>query len=455
MNWDDFHIIKNGKINLVYHSSSFNMITISDLYSCILELLKSGVSIYEIAYIYGCTSQDISLVANYFHKLHTSNNTDLKYSIVKKKKFLGRITLHVSNDCNLRCKYCFAKGGSYQQPCGMMNIETAKSFVDFCVNCFDKIDQIVFFGGEPMLNPPIMKFVCDKFYEYFESGKSSFIPDFGIITNGTILTDEILQFVKKYISVVTVSIDGPKEINDVNRVYKNGKGSYENISKFINTIRDKTSALVQYESTYTQCHINAGYTHENILTALKKEFHIDGFVINDIDVYSDAINKYWNDTSVEYLEKTNFEYMPDNFWDILRAVVRRETIQICSIVNNIFAVGVEGDIYPCHLLNGSDKKKLGNVSGINIFNSSLSYESFYSKIQFKKNKKCKRCWARKLCSGCAVQKFYNKEIEEFDTEPNKDLCELTKQHLEQILLMIATIRTNTRLWSSFVEKVNK
>ena len=71
---------------------------------------------------------------------------------------------------------------------------------------------------------------------YKEEGKIDILPNFVIITNGTILTDRMLAFIKRNISAMTISIDGPKEINDIQRIYKNGKGSYERIAHFIHTI---------------------------------------------------------------------------------------------------------------------------------------------------------------------------------------------------------------------------
>lgn len=57
---------------------------------------------------------------------------------------IRRITLHISNDCNLRCKYCFGGGGSYNQERNLMTEQTAIEFVDFCVEQFERVEKIVF-----------------------------------------------------------------------------------------------------------------------------------------------------------------------------------------------------------------------------------------------------------------------------------------------------------------------
>lgn len=57
---------------------------------------------------------------------------------------INRITLCVSNNCNLRCKYCYAQGGDYGAVRSLMTIDTAKSFISFCKSNFDSINKIVF-----------------------------------------------------------------------------------------------------------------------------------------------------------------------------------------------------------------------------------------------------------------------------------------------------------------------
>ena len=116
---------------------------------------------------------------------------------------------------------------------------------------------------------------------YKEEGKIDILPNFVIITNGTILTDRMLAFIKRNISAMTISIDGPKEINDIQRIYKNGKGSYERIAHFIHTIQEKTNVKIQYEATYTQLHIDHNYSHEDISKFMDQTFGIEGVVVND------------------------------------------------------------------------------------------------------------------------------------------------------------------------------
>ena len=62
-------------------------------------------------------------------------------------------------------------------------------------------------------------------------------PKFCIVTNGTILNPVLLGVIRKYISSITVSIDGPETIHDFNRIRANGKGSYSSVVNFIAEIK--------------------------------------------------------------------------------------------------------------------------------------------------------------------------------------------------------------------------
>ncbi|MDR1643962.1 MAG: 4Fe-4S cluster-binding domain-containing protein, partial [Clostridiales bacterium] len=70
-------------------------------------------------------------------------------------EYLG-LTLNVSNMCNMACRYCYAEGGTYHSPKRLMSKETARLAVDFFMRQRGKITDIKFFGGEPLLNVPVI-----------------------------------------------------------------------------------------------------------------------------------------------------------------------------------------------------------------------------------------------------------------------------------------------------------
>ncbi|ERM90695.1 hypothetical protein O163_14555 [Caldanaerobacter subterraneus subsp. yonseiensis KB-1] len=120
-----------------------------------------------------------------------------------------QIRIHTSNECNLKCKYCYANHGDYNQGQAIMTEEIAEKVADFIKLNFPKFKVIVFFGGEPLLGFKAMGKICEKM------GKEI---HYIVNTNLTILNEEIIKLINEYSINVTGSIDGPKEIHDLNRV---------------------------------------------------------------------------------------------------------------------------------------------------------------------------------------------------------------------------------------------
>ena len=271
MNYKDIILIKDNELNILYHANSMDISILNDNAYSTLEQIKRETTCNTMGeYTKSLLENENKGIDNLINLLEQSSENSIS-DINKSSRIIERITLHVSNDCNLRCKYCYANGGSYNQTRRLMTLETANSFINFCEKNFNYVKRIVFFGGEPILNLNIMEYICKRFNDDFHSNKISFIPEFAIITNGTILTDRIIEFINKYISIITVSIDGLKDINDANRIDKNGKGSFDRISRFIQTIKNQTKVTLKFEATYTQKHIDFGYRTMDISKDLKKK----------------------------------------------------------------------------------------------------------------------------------------------------------------------------------------
>ena len=130
--------------------------------------------------------------------------------------------LVVTHGCNLRCRYCFV-----QKEPQRMALSTAKDAARFLMaNAMASgggAPEINFFGGEPMLMydsviKPLVEWVHDELGEPFR---------FSITTNGTLLTDERIRFMQRHRFGLLLSMDGNKPVQDYNRPYADGKGSFD------------------------------------------------------------------------------------------------------------------------------------------------------------------------------------------------------------------------------------
>jgi len=144
----------------------------------------------------------------------------------KRLKYPAAVILHLTDVCNLRCKMCYFWGetGAYSRARAkgkpkILDFELAKEIIRELGSSRPK-PWYSLFGGEPLTYPYLEKLIC-------------VIKDMGSVvdtpTNGTLLSKYAPMLVRTGFDQVRVSIDGPREINDMQR----GEGSYDKVMKGI------------------------------------------------------------------------------------------------------------------------------------------------------------------------------------------------------------------------------
>lgn len=456
MDINKIHLIKGTEKNrnVMFYYPSFSILEINDNLFYIIESLINGNPVSYIEKYFNISSIELEKTLS---DLAIACAVNFEPDLPIKKRSISRITLHISNDCNLRCSYCYAFGGSYNQPRNMMSFDVADDFVNFCVTNFDQIGNIVFFGGEPLMNYKIIEYICQKFENLYIQHKIAYIPQWGIITNGTILNKTILEIIKKYIKFITISIDGPKDINDYNRKFVNNTGSYDKISIFINTIKKETDISIKYEATYTLFHIESNVSEKALTDFFHQEFAITGTIVRDINLPNDEIkNPGILSDSYNESQITSMNF-PEGFWSILAAIVYKIRKEMCPVGNNIVAISTDGYIYPCHMNNGFKDLELGNIAGDNVFNNKKKYICRFPYLNsiLKNDNPCLNCWAQVICGGCSIRWFFDNTTEKYNTFPNAQLCQANKKHIERILLIIVNLKKDKNKWTNLLKLLSR
>ena len=125
------------------------------------------------------------------------------------RKKLNSAWLLVTNNCNLKCKYCWRTQLYKEDITKDMSIETADKAMEFIQKNGEEGAAITFFGGEPLLNFDLIKYIMQKYPTL----------NYTIYTNSTLLSDEIINWLHKrrdFIRIV-LSIDGKEETNIASR----------------------------------------------------------------------------------------------------------------------------------------------------------------------------------------------------------------------------------------------
>ena len=181
----------------------------------------------------------------------------LKHSLQSKMQY---IILQVTQECNLRCKYC-VYGGGYENRTHaheFMTWDLAQKSLDYFLEHSGQMEELTvgFYGGEPMLQMDLIK----KCVAYMEMRVPDRRVGYTMTTNGTLLTVERAKYLLEKDFNVVISLDGAKEDHDKNRVFKDsGKGSFEVIMKNLNEIKKECPEFLKKVSFNTVLNSNCDF----------------------------------------------------------------------------------------------------------------------------------------------------------------------------------------------------
>ncbi len=321
-------------------------------------------------------------------------------------------------DCNLNCTYCY----EHIRDVKNLNVNNIKEYINLSFKKYSieyKTFKIHFKGGEPFLHSylinDIIKYSISKSKEY---GINVF---FHCNTNATLIykskyiQDILLEY--KDILFLGISIDGNKQYNDLNRKYLNGKGSYEDIIKSIEWLRENYN-INNLELRITPVHNNIN----NLFSSLKELIDLN---ITDI-VFNLVYEEKWtlNDgiillkhliESIEYIidNNKNNKFYFVNYGNKYNAKIKGN---YCGICNNTICLGKDNLIYPCnkfYILFNKDLAIYDNE--INIINQNLINEIYSMYNNYTDD--CKQCDINNECALC-IASIYKTNIQKFFNDKN-------------------------------------
>ncbi len=349
---------------------------------------------------------------------------------------LQSLVLNLTNQCNLSCKYCYEYGeDKVATPEGkpkFMDFETAKTAVDFFFGDSKGREaiHITFFGGETLMNFPLLKQVVE--YAGEKAAGEGQAVDFSLTTNATLLSPSVIEFLAEKRIGVTVSIDGPPEMNKL-RVFANGKPSYEIISPKIKQLlaAHKTrpiAARVTLTADVTDCikifrHLTQDMGFHEVgfapVTSSPTALYAigNGGLRGILDQFRELANEYL-EAALDNRQHA-FSNVSDTIAELHEGVNKSHP---CGAALGLVGVGPSGDISPCHRFVDSDTHKLGHVStGIDRARQG----EFLARGHVSGKYECQTCWARPLCAGGCHHEAY---VRYGDTgHPNLHYCDWIRE----------------------------
>ena len=324
------------------------------------------------------------------------------------------LCLHIAHDCNLACRYCFAEEGEYHGRRALMTYEVGKKALDFLIaNSGTRRNlEVDFFGGEPLMNWQVVKDLVAYGREQEKKYNKNF--RFTLTTNGLLINDDVINFCNKEMGNVVLSLDGRKSTNDLMRVSRNGKGSYDLIVDKFKKFADSRNQKDYYmRGTYTRNNLDFAKDIIHMADLGFKELSIEPVVSDPKEPYAlkeedlPILKEQYQILADEMLKRyrngkgfTFYHYMID--LDAGPCIVKR--VSGCGVGTEYMAVTPSGELYPCHQFVGDEKFLLGDIWK-GVTNKKVLEQ--FEECNVYSHKECKDCFAKLYCSGgCAANAYH-------------------------------------------------
>lgn len=144
--------------------------------------------------------------------------------------YISTAYFFLTKNCNLACRYCFERQSETKNSSeGVMSFDVFNRGLDFfqrLINLdkdrFNERKTIIFYGGEPFHNKKLLFSAITEIQNRIKKGDLPVQSKMLVVTNGTLMNDEDIQFTKKNGVTVTFSLDGDRQAS-ANRVYPDGE----------------------------------------------------------------------------------------------------------------------------------------------------------------------------------------------------------------------------------------
>lgn len=395
-------------------------------------------------------------------------------STASKQIVFRKLVLVTTYVCNMRCIYCYY--GDKNLNILSNKVESKKTVMD-CTTVREVFtllrdigalheDSLVvqIFGGEPSLFPDLIKCAYEEIPKILRNSDVIF----SISTNGFHFSEKFLNILNKSKGFqVTVSIDGPREIHDLQRRSATGKGTFDKVLKNIRELArlrysGKLRKLIA-EVTVTKYTLERGSLYS--IAEFLRDLGFDDVVMHIVEGVP------WLKPDVSKLMSNRIELLQKNFERLLsgespldssvvsliRSIIS-PGIRQCGAGRDLIAVTPEGDLYPCQGFVGIKDFLIGNIADIRDYDDLVNRVNnvvglFGTKMM---DPRCNKCPLVEECPKiCLVSNVLNgRKPWQFSDEYCSVLGEeivLTKNFLERLgndRVALDIVIKSLKRWSS-------
>ena len=288
-----------------------------------------------------------------------------------------------------------------------MSVETAKQSVDFMFREAgpNKVVHMTLFGGETLMNMPVLRVAIPYARQRAtEVGKQ---VQFNLTTNATLLKPDVIDFLIENDVAVTISIDGPQDLQDKFRVFHSGAGSYDvampkirellrrHTAKPIGARVTLTSQTLDVQRIFRHLTEEVGFREVGfapVTTSPGRHYAIEDGGFDKMLGQFRALAKEFLEHAVENRHHA-FANVKDTLEEIHKGASKAYP---CGAGLGLMGVATDGQVALCHRFAGSPDHALGTVTdGIDRARQA----EFLDRHHVEHKTDCRTCWARPLCAG--------------------------------------------------------
>lgn len=366
---------------------------------------------------------------------------------------ISSATFKISDRCNLCCKYCYRENSDKTHKVQDIDVRVVERALDgifrYKVALNEKIGintapslYFIWHGGEPTIAGK------EKFQEILEIQdryrNEGYVIKNGIQTNGTLIDDDFAELFKREKFEVGISIDGPKAIQDIHRVFRNGKSSFEDTVKGIKILNEKNitwSAISVINREYigfekeifdffkqhgpSTVDFTPSFFYDSVFTLSPVEY--SNFMRNMFDIWIKGEDQY----EIRFFRDAMY------VMGYLRNPSKKSLVcDLSGICHRNVSIGSNGDFYSCECLNSKKSNLLGNIMEMNI-PQIISGDAFrkMSECTNRFCAECTRCDVFPICkAGC-----YNRRLPEEPGEPRLDYYCKARQEILRHIRMVCDV----------------
>lgn len=327
----------------------------------------------------------------------------------------GLLELFLTNDCNMRCDYCFVGTKSPEY----MTEATALAAFEYMLKRSGRHEvlNVLLFGGEPMLCFDLIRAIVPRFKQLAE--RESKAVSWSMTTNGTLFDRDRLRYCRDNGIKFLLSVDGVGEHHDHYRHYADGRGSFEDIMSALPLMRQYQPWIgtrytvapdtVPYLAEDARCLNSLGINQFLIGPAYGlhwtepdlREFYNQMLVLRDYRIQRNAQGGYFRMTLFEGPDVGD----PDQ--ELTRG--RYTGVWGCGAGRGRLCCGVNGDLYGCSKLmtvHGAKSEGIGRFGNAHEDITDLAVRAEFCDYNEQLRTRCHQCGYRDECSGCCPATNY-------------------------------------------------